>query len=91
MKSLPEFTGKMTLTVKLICSSFSSVIVLLQACTRLALTSQCVKSPRHLSHTTRAVGTASMTRVASCYTLVEKARAEEMSVIRELGVWEVVD
>ena len=24
-------------------------------------------------------------------TLVEKARAEEVSVIRELGVWEVVD
>ena len=24
-------------------------------------------------------------------TLVEKARAEEISVIRELGVWEVVD
>ena len=25
------------------------------------------------------------------YTLVEKARAEEIWVIRELGVWEVVD
>ena len=39
-----------------------SVIAMLEAC----LTSQCVKSPRHLSHTTSGVGTTSMTRVASC-------------------------
>ena len=32
-------------TVKLICSSFSSVIATMQACMRLAVTSQCVKSP----------------------------------------------
>ena len=46
MKSLPEFTGKMTLTVKLICSSFSSVIVLLQACTRLALDKPLCEEPK---------------------------------------------
>ena len=49
MNSLTElWQGKMISTVKLVCSSFSSVIAMLQACTRLAVTSQCVKSPRHL-------------------------------------------
>ena len=60
---------------------------------RLAVTSQCVKSPRHLSHAMNAVGITSTTRVASCSTthLSRRQRAEEISVIRELGVWEVVD
>ena len=57
--------GKMIPTVKLICSSFSSVIATLQACMK---TSQCVKSPRHLSHTMSADGITLTTRVASCST-----------------------
>ena len=76
-------------TVKLICSSFSSVIATLQACMRLALTSRCVKSPRHLSHTMNAVGITCQHEWNNTH--VEKARADEISVIRELGVWEVVD
>ena len=60
---------------------------------RLAVTNRCVKSPRHLSHTMSAVGTTLTTRVSGKLlnnTLVKKARAEEISVIREFGVWEVV-
>ena len=60
---------------------------------RLALTSRCVGSPRHLSHTRNAgwnyIDDTSGKLLNS--TLVEKARVEEISVIRELGVWEVVD
>ena len=63
MNSLAElWHNEDDLDGEVICSSCSSVIVMLQAHTRLALTSQCVKSPRHLSHTTSAVGTTSMTQ-----------------------------
>ena len=75
------------------CSSVSSAINTLQAYTRLVRTSQSVRNPRHLSHETSVDGITSTTRVTSCLnnTLVEKARIEEIAVIRELGVWEVVD
>ena len=84
--------GKMIQTMKLICSSFKNVIATLRACMRPAVISRCVKSPRHLSHTMNAVWITFSTRVAKLLnnTLVEKARAR-ISVIREVGVWEVVD
>ena len=63
-------------TVKLICSSFSSVIAALQACMRLAPTSQRVKSPGHCSRTMSADGITSMTRVASCSTTPLSRRQE---------------
>ena len=47
---------------------FSSVIATLQACTGLALTSQCVRSPKHFSHMMSVDGIVSTTRVASCST-----------------------
>ena len=71
----------MTLTMKLIWSSVSSVIATLQACTRLAVTSQCVKSPRHLSQKMSSDGIASMTRVASCST-TQLSRRQELRKFR---------
>ena len=61
---------------------------------KLVMTNRCVKNPRHLSfpcdecswdHIDDTSGTLLNN------TLVEKAKAEEISVIRELGVWEVID
>ena len=49
---------------------------MLQACTRLVLACQCVKSPRHISHMISADGIASMTRVASCSTTPLSRRQE---------------
>ena len=49
------------------------------------MTSQCMKSPRHISQTMNTSGKLLNN------TLVEKARAEEISVVRELGVWDMVD
>ena len=63
-------------TVKLICSSFSSVIATLQASMRPTVRSRCVKSPRHLSHTMSADGITSTTRVASCSTTHLSRRQE---------------
>ena len=57
------------------------------------MTSWCVKSPRHLSQYDECgwdyIDDTSGKLLNN--TLVEKARAEEISVIRELGVGEVVD
>ena len=59
---------------------------------RLAPTCQCVKSPRHLfPHDERGWDYIDDTSGKLLNnTHVEKARAEELSVILELGVWEVV-
>ena len=83
----------MILIMRLTCSSISSVINTLQALTSVVRTGQCVRSPRHLSHITMCGwdyidGTSGK---LLNNTLVEKAGTEEISVIRELGVWEVVD
>ena len=53
----------------------------------------CEEPTRHLSHTKSAVGITLTDTSGKLFnsTLVEKARAEEISFIRELGVWEVVD
>ena len=59
---------------------------------KLVVTNRCVKNPRHLSHVMNAVGTTLiMSGKQLNNTLVEKAKAEEISVIRELGAWEVID
>ena len=63
----------------------SSVINTLQACMKLVVTNWCVKNPRHLSHMTNGSSGKLLNN-----TLVENARTEEISVIRELGVWETV-
>ena len=83
----------MTPTMRSTFSSVSSVINALQACMGLARTSQCARSQRHLSHMTSVDGSTSTTRVASCSTtlLSRKRGRREISVIRELDVWEVVD
>ena len=51
------------------------------------------EEPRHFSHAVSAVGITLTTRVASCSTthLSRRQGLEKISVIRELGVWEVVD
>ena len=60
---------------------------------KLVVTNRCVKNPRHLSHVMKAVGTTLMTRVAHYSTthLSRRRKPKKMSVIRELGVWEVID
>ena len=85
----------MTLTVKSTDSSFSSVIVTLQACMSLALTCQCVRSPRHLARMKSVGGTTSMTRAANCSTTLLSSK-QELRKFRSFvslvsGIWEVVD
>ena len=77
---------------RLTCSFCNNVIATLRACMKLVVTNRCVKNPRHLSHVMNAVGTTLITSGKLLNnTLVKKAKAEEISVIRELGVWEVID
>ena len=60
---------------------------------KLVVTNWCVKSPRHLSHTVQCgwdfIDDTSGKLLNN--TRVEKARTEDISVIRELGVLKVVD
>ena len=60
---------------------------------KLVMTNQCVKNPEHISQMMNVDGTTSMTLVANCSTThsSRKQETEEISVIREVGVWEVVD
>ena len=80
-------------TVKLICSSFSNMIATLQACMRPAVTSGCVEEPKtpfpYDECGWDCIDDTSGKLLNN--TLVEKPRVEEISVILELGVWEVVD
>ena len=75
------------------CSSVSSVINTLQAYKRLARTGQCVRSPRHFFPYDECgwdyIDDTSGKLLNN--TLVERAGAEEVSVIREPSVWEAVD
>ena len=57
------------------------MIATLQACMRRAVTSLCVKSPRHLSHTMSAFGITLTTRVASCST-THLSRKQELRNFR---------
>ena len=73
-------------TMRSTCSSVSSVINTFQACMRLARTSQCARSPRHLSHMTSVDGVTSTTRLASCSTTL-LSRERGLRTFRSLVSW----
>ena len=76
-------------TTKLTCSFCNSVTTTLQACMNPAVTNRC-EEPKTLFPYDECgwdyIDDTSGKLLGN--TLVEKARAEEISVIRELGVWE---
>ena len=79
--------------VKFISSSFSSVIATLQACTKTGGDKPVCEEPNTLFPYVECgwdyIDDTSGKLLNN--TLVEKARVEDISAIRELGVWEVVD